>query len=148
MDLKRTIGEDLNAAMKQRDRGRVDCLRLLKTGVKNMEIEKGRELEDAEIQAIVSSMIKKGKEAIQDFETAKRDDLVEKEEAYVRILHEYLPEQLGPEEIEAVLKQIIAETGAEGPRDLGKVMKTAMAELAGKAPGKAVSETAKRLLSA
>jgi hypothetical protein len=148
MELKRRINGDLTAAMKKRDRVRTDCLRMLKTGVKNMEIEKGRELEDAEIQVVVASMIKKGKEAIQDFRKATRTDLVEKEEAQVRVLYEYLPEQLEPEDIEAVLKQVIAEVGAEGPRDLGKVMKAAMAKMAGKAPGREVSETAKRLLSA
>lgn len=148
MDLKKHLSDDLGAALKRRESIRAGCLRMLKAGVKNLEIEKGRDLEPSEIQSVASSMIKKGKEAIRDFERADRDDLVGKEEAWIRILYEYLPEQLGPAEIEAEVKQVIEEVGAEGPRDLGKVMKTAMARLAGKADGKEVSETAKRLLNA
>lgn len=146
MDMKRRIQNDLSEAMKRRDQVRVDCLRMLKAGVKNMEVEKGRDLEASEIQAVVSSMIKKGKEAIQDFQKADRDDLVEKEEAGVAVLYAYLPEQLSSQDIEEVLKQVISEVNAQGPRDLGKVMKAAMPRLSGKAQGKEVSETAKRLL--
>jgi uncharacterized protein YqeY len=119
---------------------------MLKTAIKNVEIEKGRSLTDEEIQSIIVSSIKKGKEAAEEFKKGNRKDLVEKEEEGVRILYGYLPEQLSREEIEDHIKQIIAELKAEGPRDIGKVMKAAMQKMSGKVQGKEVSEIAKKLL--
>jgi len=134
--------------MKAREAVRRDCLRMLKTAVKNREIEERRELDEQEIQSIISSQIKKRKEAIRDFQKGHREDLIEKEEAEIQFLLEYLPKQMSPGEIEAVLMDILSNTEAKGPKDLGKVMKEAMANMAGKAEGKTVSEIAKRLLTA
>jgi len=120
---------------------------MLKTALKNKQVEKGRELEDEEIQAVISSLVRKGQEAAKEFKEGNRQDLADKEEQEIKIYHEYLPEQFTPADIEKVLKEIIAELSATGTKDLGKVMKTAMARMAGKAQGKEVNEIARKLLS-
>jgi len=147
MSLNQKINEDLKIAMKARDSVRVSCLRMLKTALKNMQIEKGRELEDKEIEAIVSSLIRKGKEAINEFRNGGREDLAAKEENEIEIFYEYLPRQLTSEEIEETLREVISELSATSPGDMGKVMKASMARMAGQAQGKEVSEIAGRLLS-
>ncbi|HDZ91792.1 MAG TPA: GatB/YqeY domain-containing protein, partial [Deltaproteobacteria bacterium] len=113
----------------------------------NQEVEKGRELTDEEVQSLVSSMIRKGKEAAGEFRKGGREDLALKEEQEIQILYQYLPQQLTPEKIEETVREVMAEVSAEGPRDMGKVMKAAMARMAGKAQGKEVSEIARRLLT-
>jgi uncharacterized protein YqeY len=146
MSLNQKIPEDLKEAIKTRDALRTSCLRMLKTAMKNAQVEKGRELEDEEIRSLISSSVKKGAEAAQEFRRGGREDLAEKEEKEIRILYEYLPEQLTPEEVEATLRGIIAELSASGPKDLGKVMKVAMTRMAGRAQGKEVNKIAARLL--
>ena len=108
---------------------------------------RGRKINDEEIQSLISSLIKKGQEASREFRHGGREDLAAKEEAEVKILYGYLPEQLDREEIEKILEEIISELSPEGPRDLGKVMKAAMDRMAGKAQGKEVNEIARKLLS-
>ena len=147
MSLNQKINEDLKDAMKAKDSVRVSCLRMLKTAAKNMQIEKGRELEDKEIEAAVSSLIRKGKEAVKEFRNGGREELAVKEEQEIEIFYEYLPRQLTPEEIEKTLRVVISELSAESPKDMGKVMKAAMARMSGQAQGKEVSEIAGRLLS-
>jgi len=146
MALNEQIALDLKESMKARDKVRTDCLRMLKTAVKNAEIEKSRALDDGEIRSIIASLIKKGKEAAMDFRKGHREDLAAHEEAGVRIYYEYLPAQLRSEEIEEILKQVISECGAQGPKDIGRVMKIAMAQMAGRVQGKEVNEIAKKLL--
>lgn len=147
MSFAQKITEDLTKAMKARETLRVSCLRLLKTALKNSEIEKGHELKDEEIQSIVSSLIRKGQEAVKEFRQGGREDLASKEEAEINILYGYLPEQLTPGEIEKTLREIISELSAEGLKDVGKIMKVAMPRMAGKAQGREVSEIARKLLS-
>lgn len=147
MSLDQKINEDLKHAMKASDSVRVSCLRMLKSSLKNMQVEKGRKLEEEEIQAVISSLIRKGKEAIGEFRRGGREDLALKEEEEIRIFYEYLPQQLTPEEIEKTLREIIAEVSATSSKDLGKVMKVAMFRMAGQAQGKEVSEIARKLLS-
>jgi len=147
MSLDQKINEDLKHAMKANDRVRVSCLRMLKSSLKNMQVEKGRKLEEEEIQAVISSLIRKGKEAIGEFRRGGREDLALKEEEEIRIFYEYLPQQLTPEEIEKTLREIIAEVSATSSKDLGEVMKVAMFRMAGQAQGKEVSEIARKLLS-
>ncbi len=120
---------------------------MLKTALKNKQVEKRRELEDQEVQAVISSLIRKGQEAAKEFREGNRLDLAAKEEEEIKILYEYLPEQLSPAEIEKNLKEIISELSASSLKDLGKVMKAAMARMAGKAQGKEVNEIARKLLS-
>ena len=147
MPLSEKITEDLKEAMKAKEKLRISCLRMLKSNLKNRQVEKGETLSDAEIQSIISSMIKKGREAAKEFKEGGRADLAAKEEEEIKFLYSYLPEQLQPDEIERIIKETISELSAQGPKDLGKVMKTAMARIAGRAQGKEVNEIARKLLS-
>lgn len=147
MTLNQKIADDLKEAMKARDSLRLSCLRMLRAALKNLQVEKGHELDEEEIQSVISSMIRKGKEAAGEFRAGGREDLAVKEEQEIEVLYHYLPQQLTPEEVEAVLQEVISELAADGPRDMGKVMKEAMARMAGRAQGKEVSEMAKRLLT-
>lgn len=147
MKLSESISEDLKKAMKSRNELMVSCLRMLITAIKNKRVEKGNDLDDNEIQAVISSQIRKGKEAAKEFRKGGRDDLAEKEEKEVNILFAYLPEQLSDDELEDILKKIISENSLAGMKDMGTLMKKAMAEIKGKAQGSKVSETAKKLLS-
>jgi uncharacterized protein YqeY len=147
MTLNQKIIEDLKNSIKARDKVRTSCLRMLKASLKNKQVEKGRELEEEEIQATISSMIRKGKESIKEFSKGDREDLALKEEEEISIFYEYLPQQLTPDEIEKTLKEVISELSAESPKDLGNVMKLAMSRMAGQAQGKEVNEIARKLLS-
>ena len=147
MSLNEKINEDFKNAMRAKDNVRLSCLRMLKSSVKNKQVEKGRELEDKEIEAIISSLIRKGNEAIEEFKKGGRDDLVLNEDREIKIFYEYLPKQLTTEEIEKTLREVISELAAESPGDLGKVMKAAMSRMAGQAQGKEVNEIARKLLS-
>jgi len=147
MSLHEKINQDLKEAMKAKDTMRLSCIRMLKASVKNKQVEKGRELEDEEIGALISSLVRKAKEAAKEFREGNREDLAQKEEDEIRIFYDYLPKQLSPEEIERILKEIFAELSATGPRDLGKVMKVAMERMAGQAQGKEVNTIARNLLS-
>ena len=149
MSLSDKIIEDLKSAIKSKDEIRVSSLRLLKAALKNKQVEKGKghELNDEEIQAVISSFTRKGKEAAVEFRRGGREDLALKEEQEIKILSEYMPRQLTPEEIEKTLREIISELSAESSKDLGKVMKAAMARMAGQAQGKEVNEIARKILS-
>ncbi len=147
MSLADQIVQDLKEAMLAKDEIRISCLRMLKTSIKNKQVEKGRELKDEEIQAVVSSLVRKGKEAAAEFSKGGRQDLAKKEEQELEIFYKYLPEQLSEQEIESVLRDVISELNATSPKDMGRVMKAAMSKLAGRAEGKVVSELARRLLS-
>ena len=114
MPFEKKITDDLKAAMKAKDKLRVSCLRMLKASMKNKSVEKGDKLKDDEIQGIITSLIRKGKEASTEFRKAVREDLADKEDQEIKILVSYLPEQLTPDEIEHILKEIIAENNTEG----------------------------------
>jgi uncharacterized protein YqeY len=149
MSLNDKVGADIAAAMKARDATRLSALRMLKAAVMNKGVEKGRDLEDAEILQVVSSLVKQRRDSIEQFEKGGRRDLVEKETAEIAVLQAYLPPAASPEEIDAAVAEAIAETGANSPRDMGKVMKAVMPRLAGKnADGKAVNEAVRRKLGA
>jgi uncharacterized protein len=144
--LQQLITEDLKKAIRSKEETRVSCLRLLKAAIKNKQVEKGRDLTDEEVIGLISSAIKKGKEAVEAFRNGKREDLATKEEGEIKIFQEYLPKQLGAEEIEKVVRDVISQVGATGPKDLGKVMKEAVARMAGRADGKTVNEIARNVL--
>lgn len=146
MALEQKLTDDLKGAIKSKDALRTSCLRMLKAAIKNRQVEKRDKLKDEEIQEVISYLAKKGRQAAEEFRKGAREDLALKEEAEVEIFLAYLPEQITPQEIEEDLKEIIAELGAQGPRDLGKVMKLAMTRMAGKAQGKEVNEIARKLL--
>ena len=147
MTLQEKIVDDLKNSMKAKDEVRTSCLRMLKTALKNKQVEKGRELEEEEMHAVISSMVRKSNEAVREFTNGGREDLAQKEEKEINIYYEYLPQQLTPEEIEKTVKDVVSELAAESPKDLGKVMKLAMSRMAGQAQGKEVNEIARKLLS-
>lgn len=146
MSLNDRLTDDLKVAMRAKDAGRVSCLRMLKAAIKNEQVERGRELSDEEVQGIISSLVRKGNEAIKEFREGGREDLAAKEEQELKIFYSYLPEQMASEEVENGLKDIINELSASTMKDLGKVMKAAMARFAGRAQGKEINEIARKLL--
>jgi uncharacterized protein len=147
--LRDQVNADLTAAMKAKDAGRLSALRMLKAAIMNKGVEKGRDLEDAEVQQVVSSLVKQRRDSIEQFTKAGRTDLVEKETGEIAVLEHYLPPAATAVEIEAAVKAAIAETGAASPKDMGKVMKAVMPRLAGKnADGKTVNEIVRRTLGA
>ena len=138
---------DLTAAMKARDELRLSVLRMVKTAFKLKQVELTRPLEDAEAFAVLRTLVKQRRESAEQFRKGGREELASKEEAEITIIEGYLPAAAGADEIEAAVSAAIAETGATTPRDLGKVMKAAMAKLAGKSvDGKRVSETVRARL--
>lgn len=137
--LKERIGSEMRDAMKARDQSRVATLRLLMAAVKNAEVELRHELSDDEVLGVVAREAKRRRESIEAFEKGGRDDLVAKESAELEVLEAYLPEQLGEEELAGLVDEAIAETGAAGAKDMGRVMKAVMPKVKGRADGSIVS---------
>jgi uncharacterized protein YqeY len=149
MNLSEQVGADITTAMKARDAAKLSALRMLKAAIMNKGIEKGRDLEDAEVLQVVSSLVKQRRDSIEQYSNAGRNDLVAKEAAEVTVLEHYLPPAASAEEIAAAVTAAIAETGAASAKDMGKVMKAVMPRLAGKnADGKAVNDAVRRQLGA
>jgi len=149
MSLNDTIAADIAAAMKAKDAGRLSALRMLKAAVMNKGVEKGRDLEDAEVLQVVSSLVKQRRDSIDQFAKAGRTDLVDKETAEIAVLETYLPPAASPDEIDAAVAAAIAETGAATVKDMGKVMKAVLPKLTGKnVDGRAVNEAVRRKLGA
>jgi uncharacterized protein len=149
MSLNDKVAADITAAMKSKDAARLSALRMLKAAIMNKGVEKGRDLEDAEILQVVSSLVKQRRDSIEQFSKAGRTDLVEKETGEVAVLEAYLPPAASAAEIDEAVAAAIAETGANSPKDMGKVMKAVMPKLAGKnADGKVVNEAVRRKLDA
>lgn len=136
------------AAAKAKDKVRLSALRMLKTAVHNKEIDVKRELTASEFLQVVSSMVKQRRESIEQFERGGRADLVEKEKAELAIIQEFLPQPMTEEELINLIDKVISETGATGPKDVGKVMKVLMPLISGRADGKEASEKVKQRLSA
>ncbi len=134
--------------MKAKDGMRVSVLRLLLASIKNREIDKKEALTDDEVLAEITSAAKRRKESLEAFREGERQDLVEKEEAELVILEEYLPEQMPEDEVRRIVQEIVDEVGAQSPADLGKVMKELMPRLKGKADGKVVNQIVREVLSA
>ena len=148
MSLSKQIVSDLTAAMKAQDAGRTSTLRMVKAAMMNRQIEKGGELDDDDMQKLLRSLVKQRRDSIEQYEKAGRQELVEKEQAEIAVIETYLPQAASQAEIEAAVAAAIAETGATSMKDMGKVMKSAQAALAGKnADGKQVSEIVKSRLT-
>ncbi|MDR1133460.1 MAG: GatB/YqeY domain-containing protein [Synergistaceae bacterium] len=146
--LEETIQRDLVAAMKSRDERRMAVLRMLKTSIQLASTEKGRgEIADGDIHVLVRRGIKQREEAAELYKTGGAPERAEEELAESRILAEYLPAQLGNEELERVISGVISSLGASGPKDIGRVMGAAMKETAGRADGKRVKEITAKLLA-
>ena len=147
MSLRERLSEEMKGAMKARDNLRLSSIRMVLAAVKNREIELKHELDDREISEVVASLVKQRRESIRLFQDGGRDDLVEKEEKELAALLEFLPPQLEGAELESLVVNAIAECGAEGIKDLGKVMKLLAPLTAGRADGKAVADSVKAKLS-
>jgi uncharacterized protein YqeY len=142
------IQQELKAAMLAKDTDRLATLRLLKSAIGYAQIEKKNEnLPDADLVAIVQKEIKKRRDAIEQFQAGGRPELAAKEEAEIRVLEQFLPQQLAGEELERLVRDVIRDVGATGKKDLGPVIKAAQAKAAGRAEGKAISAVAARLLA-
>jgi uncharacterized protein len=147
MELKQTLLSDLKEAMKSKDSLKVNTLRLIVSEIKNREIDLREELGDEAITALLTTQIKKRKEAAGMFEKGGRTDLKEKEENEMAIIQVYLPEQVGEEELKQRIQAVITETGAQGPKDMGKVMKVVVPEFKGKAEGDQIRKIVTDLLA-
>jgi uncharacterized protein YqeY len=149
MALTDKVNADISAAMKAKDAARLSALRMIKAAIMNKGVEKGRDLEDAEVVQVIASLVKQRRDSIEQFSKAGRTDLVDKETAEIAVLGEFLPPAAAPEEIDAAVAEAIAETGAASPKDIGKVMKAVMPKLAGKnADGRTINEAVRRKLGA
>jgi uncharacterized protein len=147
MSLKERITEDMKAAMRAKDAERLGTIRLLMAAMKQKEVDERIELDDPAVIGIVDKLIKQRKDSMEAFEKAARKDLADKEAAEIVVLQAYLPARLSAEEIAGQVKAIVAELGAKGPGDMGKVMGAAKARLAGKADMSQVSAAVKAALA-
>jgi hypothetical protein len=147
MSLKDQITEDMKTAMRAKDSERLGTIRLLLAAVKQKEIDERVVLDDAAVVAIVDKLIKQRKDSIEAFQKAERKDLADKEAAELLVLQAYLPTRLSLEEVTAEVRSIVAELGATGPGDMGKVMGAVKAKLAGKADMGQVSAAVKAALA-
>src|SRR5579863_2412957 len=151
MSLVEQIQKDITAAMKARDEARLSTLRMVKTALKNREIEKMAALDDKEAQQVLATLIKQRKESVEQFLKGGRKEMADKEAAEITLIETYLPKAAGEAEIVAGVKAVIAEMGAPTMKDMGTVMKNAMSRFSGagmRVDGKVVSETVKRELAA
>ena len=145
--LKEKLMEDLKSAMKEKDEIKKNTVQMVRAGILQIEKDKGIEVEDNQIIDIIAKEVKKRKDAAVDFEKGDREDLVEKNNKEIEILSAYLPKQLSREEIEAIVKEVIAEVNATTIKDMGKVMKSAKEKIGAAADGKTINEVVKSLLA-
>lgn len=147
MDINVKVSEQMITAAKAKDKIRLSAVRMLKTALHNKEIDLMRPLNEAETMQILSGLVKQRKDSIEQFAKGGRQDLVDKEEAELAILQEFMPAQMSDREVEDLIKKAIEEVGAVSVKDMGKVMKVLMPLITGKADGKAAGEKVKALLS-
>jgi len=147
MSLKDRINDDMKAAMRARETERLATIRLLLAAIKQREVDERVTLDDAAITAVIDKMIKQRKDSISQFEAAGRTDLVDKEAAELKVLADYMPEQLSEAALEAEVAAAVAAVGAAGPQDMGKVMGVLKPKLAGRADMTAVSGLVKAALA-
>ena len=146
--LKERIDSDLKEAMRSKDELSTSVLRMLKSAVKYKEVEPGgHALEDAGVLAVIQTLIKKGRDSVEQFRAGGRPELADKEEREIARLQSYLPAQLSPDELRAEVRAAVAQVGAKGPKDMGAVMKAVMPRVQGRAEGKAVSDAVKAELT-
>ncbi|HEX7889065.1 MAG TPA: GatB/YqeY domain-containing protein [Ramlibacter sp.] len=145
--LKERITEDMKAAMRAKETERLGAIRMLTAAIKQKEVDERVELDDASVVAIVDKLLKQRKDSIEAFQKAGRQDLVDKEQAEVAVLQVYLPARMSADEVAAEVRAIVAELGAKGPGDMGKVMGAVKQRLAGKADMGQVSAAVKAALA-
>jgi uncharacterized protein YqeY len=147
MPLKDQLAEDLKDAMRANDEPRKIAIRMVITAIKNAEVAAMKPLDETGVVGVIAKQVKQRKESIEEFEKAGRTDLVDKEAAELRVLEAYMPAQMSRDEIVAEARAVIAEVGAGGPSDKGKVMSALMPRLAGRAEGRAINEVVTELLA-
>ncbi len=146
MGLREKIDTDTKDALKSGAKDKLSTLRMLNAALKNKQIDKRRVLTEEEVSETVRSLIKQRKDSIEQFAKGGRQDLVDKETAEVAVLEVYLPQQLSRAELEVMVRDAVAQTGAQGARDMGKVMKALIPMVGGRADGKLISELVKNAL--
>jgi uncharacterized protein YqeY len=147
MSLKQTISDDMKAALRAREELRLSALRMLLAAVKQREVDERRELPDADVISVVEKLIKQRRESVAQFDAGGRQDLAAKERAEIDVLAAYMPQALPEAEVDALIGQAVAEAGATGPKDMGKVMALLKPRLAGRADMGQVSARVKSRLS-
>lgn len=148
MSLQEKIQADIAGAMRSKEILKLSVLRMMKTAVKNKEVEKMKPLDETEVLAVFNSLVKQRKDSVEQFRKGGREDLAEKEESEIKVIEQYLPAAASEEDIRQAIENAIQETGASSMKDMGKVMKAALAQLSGKsADGSRVSQMVKEKLS-
>ena len=147
MSLKTRILDDVKNAMRARERDNLATLRLITAAIKQKEVDERIELDDQQVLAVLDIMVKQRREALEQFEKASREDLAKKERFELRLIQTYLPEQLGENELAALILSTITELGASSIRDMGQVMNTLRGQVQGRADMKAVSQAVKQQLN-
>lgn len=145
-NLTEKIRADMTSAMKAQEKDRLSTLRMLQSSLKNEQINTGHELSDEDAMTVIRKAMKQRQDSIEQYTNAGRTELADKERAEMELLKAYLPAELSEEELEAGLREIVASTGAQSKKDLGKVMKEATARYKGRADGKKIQELVSRLL--
>lgn len=146
MNLSERLNEDMKQAMKSRDKFTLSTIRMVRSTIKYLEIDLKRTLDDNEVLDILSREIKQRKDALQEFESAGREELVASTKAEIEIIMKYLPEQLSEEEIKVIVQQTIQETGASSKSEMGKVMSALMPKVKGRADGKLLNQAVQQFL--
>jgi uncharacterized protein YqeY len=147
MSLKERLDSDMKAAMREKDAVTLSVVRLLKSAIKYREIELAKTLDDAEIQGVIATEIKRRRDSVEQYRAGNRADLADREEAEIRVLQAWMPAQLTLDELRTKVDEVVRRLGAAGPKDLGAVMKALRPEVQGRAEGKTVSELVKARLS-
>lgn len=148
MSIKDLLTEDMKQAMRDKESGklRLSVIRMARANIKNIEIDEKRELNDDEVLAVLVKEVKMRQDSLEEFAKAGREELVEQAKQEIAILRKYLPEQLSDEELRALVEEAVAETGAAGPKDMGKVMAALMPKTRGRADGKRINTMVRELL--
>ena len=147
MSLKARITEDMKAAMKAKEAAKLSAIRLLTAAIKQKEVDERIELDNAAVAAVIEKLVKQRKDSVTQYEAANRQDLADIEKAEIEILSAYLPEKMSSEEVAAAVAAAVAQTGAKGPADMGKLMGVLKPQLAGKADMAEVSKLVKAALA-
>jgi uncharacterized protein YqeY len=147
MALKERLDQDMKSAMREHAQLKLDTIRMLKSAIKYREIELMKPLDDAGIEGVIATEIKRRRESVEQYKAGNRQDLADKEAAEIVFLQAYLPQQLTEAEVRAKVDEVVKRVGAQGPKDMGAVMKALLPEVQGRAEGKLVSELVKARLS-
>jgi len=147
MNLEERLVEEMKQAMKSSDKARLSTIRMIRSALKNKEIELRKKLEDEEVVKVIQAMVRKAEESVEQFQIGGRTDLVDKEKKEIEIMKSFLPQPLSQEEILKIIDQSIQETQASSMKDIGKVMKSVMPKIGGKADGKLINQLVKERLS-